>query len=343
MKSYAGCGIISYMKELIKNIKEDTFRPAYLLYGEEDYLKKTYKNKLKNAICGEDTMNFSYYQGKDIPIEEITELSRTLPFFADRRLIMIEDSGLFKTSADEMADAIKGAPESTIFIFVESEVDRRNRLFKTINDVGYACEMKKQKETDLMTWVNRQFAAAGKRITENDMSYFINRVGLDMNTIYNEACKLISYVGDADVIDRATIDALIESQPEDKVFDMINAMSSGNIDSVMKMYSDLVELKEAPLKILALLGRQFTQLYAVKGMKADGAGNQEIAARLGIRPYFIGKYVSGAAHYSGHELRQAIDDCVKAEKDIKSGICEDKYAVELIIVKYSTGRKQDER
>ena len=328
------------MKELIKNIKEGAFKSVYLLYGEEDYLKKTYKYKLKDAICGEDTMNFSYYQGKDIQVNEIVDLSRTLPFFAEHRLIMIEDSGMFKSASEEMAEAVRNVPETTIFLFVESEVDKRNKLFKAVNEKGYACEMKTPKESDLMEWCARQFGAAGKKITQNDMTYFLNRVGLDMNTIYNESCKLIAYTGNDDIIDRKAIDAVTEPQPEDRVFDMINAMSSGSVDEVMKLYSDLVELKEPPLKILALLGRQFAQLYAVRTMKSEGASNQEIAARLGIRPYFIGRYVTGAGHYSEKELRQAVDDCVCVENDVKTGRIEDKYAVELLIIKYSIGGRR---
>ena len=48
------------MKHILDNIKKNEFEHAYLIYGEEDYLKNFYKNKLKEAICGDDTMNFSY-------------------------------------------------------------------------------------------------------------------------------------------------------------------------------------------------------------------------------------------------------------------------------------------
>lgn len=76
---------------------------------------------------------------------------------------MIEDCGLFKAASEEMAEAVKNAPDTTVFLFVESEVDKRNRLYKAVNDVGYVCEMKTQKESDLMSWCAKQFGAAGKK------------------------------------------------------------------------------------------------------------------------------------------------------------------------------------
>lgn len=54
------------MQTLNQNLKEQVYQPIYLLYGEEDFLKKSYKNRLKAAIIGDDTMNFSSFQGKDV-------------------------------------------------------------------------------------------------------------------------------------------------------------------------------------------------------------------------------------------------------------------------------------
>jgi DNA polymerase-3 subunit delta len=70
---------------------------VYLLYGEEDYLKKQYKEKLRSAMLSpDDTMNFAYYEGKGINVKEVIDLAETLPFFAERRLIIMEDTGFFK-------------------------------------------------------------------------------------------------------------------------------------------------------------------------------------------------------------------------------------------------------
>ena len=196
------------MKHILDNIKKNEFEHAYLIYGEEDYLKNFYKNKLKEAICGDDTMNFSYYGGKDIDIKDFIDTSQTMPFFSERRLILVEGSGLFKKSSTEVAEAVDIAPESTYFVFVEDEVDKRNKLFKTISEKGYVCEMKEQKEAELMTWGVRIFAAADKRITKSNMAYFLSKTGSDMNNIKNEADKLIDYAKDSEEITKEDIDAV---------------------------------------------------------------------------------------------------------------------------------------
>ena len=93
------------MKTIDNDIKTGQLKQVYLLYGEEQYLIRQYRDKLKKAMVAEDdTMNFSSFEGNDINQKEIIDLAETLPFFADRRMILIEDSGLFKKSAEELAD-----------------------------------------------------------------------------------------------------------------------------------------------------------------------------------------------------------------------------------------------
>lgn len=324
------------MKKIKQHIKEDRYPNIYLLYGEEHYLVRTYKNMLKEAICQEESMNYSYYEGKDVSVNELKDVAAAPPFFAERRLIIVENSGFFKTSSDPVVDILKDLPDTTHIVFVEAEVDKRNKVFKTVNERGYVCEMKQQTEEDLRRWAGKIFLEAGKQITNNDMNKFLGGTGLEMDNIYNEAMKLIAYCLERNVITATDIDEVCSTRTVDRVFEMIQAMALRKTDEVMRLYGDLLALKEPPLKILALMGRQFAQLMAVKKLYADGCDGSTIANRLGIRPYFISKYIAQAKGYSLAELKQAVDDCVDAEHRIKSGQTEDKYAVDLLIVKYST-------
>ena len=90
------------MQTLNQDIKTGEFKQIYLLYGEEAFLKNSYKNRLKEAIIGDDTMNFARFEGKGLDVDELIRLADTMPFFAERRLIQIEDSGFFKNACPEL-------------------------------------------------------------------------------------------------------------------------------------------------------------------------------------------------------------------------------------------------
>lgn len=323
------------MENIKKDIKNKEFKKMYLLYGDEDYLKIIYKNALVSAAVGDDTMNFSSYEGKDININEIIDTSKTLPFFAERRVILIERSGVMKSSNDELAEAIKDCPDTTMFIFVEDEVDKRNKVFKAVSSNGYACEMKALTEAGLLDWLNKLFYKGGKRMSTQVMTYFINKVGQDMYVIENEANKLIYYVGEREIIEPDDVDAICITETPEQLFKMIDAIADKNQELVMKLYSDLVALKEPPLKMLVMLGKHFTNLLMTKSMMKNGLGSREITEKLATRPFFANKYMAQAKRFSTATLREAVEDCVKADNDVKTGKSTDTYVFELIIMKYS--------
>ena len=119
------------MKTIDEDIKNKTFRRCYLLFGEEAYLKKQYREKLLHAMTKEgDTMNVSFFEGKDIRPGELVDLAETMPFFAERRVILVEDSGFFKSACDLLAEYLQAVSETASFIFVESEVDKRSKTYK---------------------------------------------------------------------------------------------------------------------------------------------------------------------------------------------------------------------
>ena len=67
------------MQQLAQDIENRTFKRCYLLYGDEDYLRKQYKDKLLKALVAEgDTMNFNRYEVKDINIGEVIDQAETM-------------------------------------------------------------------------------------------------------------------------------------------------------------------------------------------------------------------------------------------------------------------------
>ena len=117
------------MKMLIEDIKNKQFKNIYLLTGEEIYLRNQYRKRLREALLDpEDTMNYASFEGKNINPKEVIDLAETMPFFADRRVIEISDSGFAKNACPELAEYIPEIPDRTCIILTESEVDKRGKF-----------------------------------------------------------------------------------------------------------------------------------------------------------------------------------------------------------------------
>lgn len=309
---------------------------VYLLYGTEDYLKRQYRDKLKHALVEpDDTMNFSAYEGKDINPKELIDLSETLPFFKEKRMILVENSGFFKNSCDDLAEYMSQVPESTCFVFVEEEVDKRSKLFKAASRAGSAVEFETPKEDMLVRWILGRIQREGKKITQSVMQLFLSKTGSDMENIDKELEKLICYTLDKTEISAADVEAICTGQTENKIFEMIDAISAKNQKKALDLYYDLLALKEAPMRILFLIARQFQNLLLIKSMSAKGYPAVSIAKTAGMPSFAVQKNLRQAGAFKINQLKEAIEDCGQAEEDVKTGRMADQLAVELLIVKYS--------
>lgn len=326
------------MKNIKEHIKLNQFKPAYLLYGSENYLKKLYKDKLKSAImAGSDDMNYSYFEGKGIDVAKVIGIANTLPFFSDKRLIIIENSGLFK-SQNDLADYIKEMPETTHIIFVESEIDKRNRLFKAVKDKGNVSEMNSMDEKNLKLWITSLLLKEQKKITEDSILYLISKTGTDMENIQNEVEKLICYAYDREIITKEDIEEVCTTQITGKVFLMIDAIGSRNQDRALELYYDLLALREKPMTILFLIARHFNILVQVKELANLGYNNTVISQKTGQMPFAISKYINQSKNFTDQMLKEALETCTEVDEQVKTGRLIDKIGVEILIVKYSSKR-----
>ncbi|MBO4749700.1 MAG: DNA polymerase III subunit delta [Lachnospiraceae bacterium] len=320
------------MQTILKNIKENNFQNVYLLYGDERYLKQQYTEKLRKALAGDDEMNLTRYEGKDVPVGEIIDLAETMPFLAERRVIVLKDTGLFKSGGDQLAEYLSAPNDTTFFLFSESEVDKRCKLYKTVASKGHVAEFTTQDENTLKRWVAQLLGKSGKKVTEATVTYFLSKTGTDMQNIQTETEKLICYCLDRDVVTNADVDAICSTILQDRIFDMVEAAARHRTKEALTLYYDLLALKVQPLQILAMLARQYNLMLQAKELRNQGMRDKEIASKIGVPPFVVSKYISQASHYKTSEIRAMLEKCVQADADVKMGIMNDKLSVELIIL-----------
>ena len=321
------------MQTLNQDIKTGEFKQIYLLYGEEAFLKNSYKNRLKEAIIGDDTMNFARFEGKGLDVDELIRLADTMPFFAERRLILVEDSGFFKSASDALVQYLPSMPDTTILLFVETEVDKRNRLYKKVKDMGYAAELNRQDSAQLARWAGGILTREQKKITKHTMELFLSMAGDDMENIRMELEKLISYTLGREVITDEDVMAVCTVQVTNRIFEMVSAIVNRQPRKAMDLYEDLLTLKEPPMRILFLIARQFNQLLQVKDLRGKGMDKGTIASKLKMQPFVVGKTMPQARQFGREQILSYVEFCVETEEAVKSGRLQDRLAVELLITR----------
>lgn len=324
------------MQQILEDIKKEQLKQIYLLYGEEDYLRKQYRDKLVAAFAiSKDDMNAHFFEGKDISIGEIIDQAETMPFLAQRRVFVLENSGLFKSTGEKLAEYLTELPETAYFVFVEKEIDKRSKLFKTVSSKGYVTEFGIQDEKMLKKWIAGLVKKEKKQILESTADYLLAKVGVDMENIRNEMEKLFCYCIDRNEITKEDVDAVCVTKISNHIFDMVTAIALKQRKKALNLYYDLLALKEPPMRILFLIARQYQTLFLVKNLKQKGFDNKKIGEMSGLTAYIAGKYVAQASGFQSDELQYAIEQCAEAEEAVKSGKMSDIMSIELLIMSVS--------
>ena len=267
------------MAILNEQINKKEFSRVYLLGGTEPYLIYQYRDKLIAAMIDpNDTMNFITYKGENSKPEDIIEFADTMPFFTERRVVLVENSNFFKNGCEKLEEALDGLPDTTVLIFVEKNIDNRKKLSKLVAQLGTVAMFDAPDSEMLAVWLNGMFVEDQIAISGATLRYLIDRVGTSMHLLKNEADKLRSYAVEKGSVSKEDIDLLCVNQVEDKIFDMIDAISEKKQQKAMELYDDLLYLQEAPMKILVLITRNFMQLLKIRFALDTGTPEGQIAS-----------------------------------------------------------------
>ncbi len=212
-----------------------------------------------------------------------------------------------------------------------------SKLYKAVTAKGYAALCEMQDETMLKKWIMGLLKKENKRITPDALNLLLDKTGTNMENIRREVEKLVCYRYFDEGITVEDVEALCIVQVQNKIFDMVEAVAQKRQKEALDWYYDLLALKEAPMKILALISRQFHMLLQVKEMRQKGYPETDIAKQTGLNAYYLKKkYIPQEAQFQISQLETALRKCVEAEEDVKTGRMQDILSVELIIVGLSS-------
>ncbi len=325
------------MRSIDSEIEQQAFKRIYLLFGKEHYLLKDNRERLLKALGVTDRkdMNFTLLSEKDFNVPTLISDSDTLPFFADRRVILVEESGYFKGNKkekDRLVKYIPDIPETTVIVFVESEVDKRDKLYKAVTKNGTAEEFVIGDQNEMLRWIGGRLSADGIQMRRDAWNEFYLRCGSSMDLMDAEYQKLSAYCWEKKQIEKSDVEAICANASETKIFALSDAISERNAARVFDVYHDMLRQNEKAPGILALIQRQLMQLYDLKLMDKDGVSYADKKKNLGISyDFIIRKLETYQKRFKEDELRRLLRKAADYEEDFKSGRIEDSIAVELLL------------
>lgn len=324
--------------KLRKDLKENNLDRLYLFFGEEVYLKELYTKKILATVPddGFEEFNKIIIDGKESDMFAVGQALESFPMMSDKKIVLIENSGIFKTANQETKDfyskVLSSLADDTVLIFSEAEVDKRSSLFKSAQKSGTVVEFELLSETDLVSFVQREVMGQGKKIQKDVADYLVNISDTSLSSLKNEILKLVSNCETE--ITRTDVDRLASKSLQIQVFELCDLLMERKTDKALQMMEDLKTVKESPFKLIYILFGTFDKMLKAKLMEKEGVLYQDIAKELGVSPFIAKKYINGQKGFSEDELILMTVKVAEVDLSIKQGKTDEWSAFENYVTDF---------
>ena len=325
----------------------------YLLRGDDS-------TRIKEVIAGFQTglgdpsmadLNTTRNDGESLGFEPLQADALTMPFLADRRLIIVENARAFlakmaKDRAQACLDLFGNLPETTALVMVVDDQQAKKRgerywehgktyawltdWMREHNDQALLIDCALPDEEDMPSWILRKAKELGGGFKPDAARLLASYVGNNTLRAQNEVLKLITYVGDRQVVEEADVSLLTAQEQEGNIFTFTDALGERNSKAAMQQFMLLMEDNDL-LELTGMIHRQFRLLIQAREILDAGGNPPDIEQELGVLGFAARKLSDQARRISMRQLLDIYDRLLKIDLEMKSGGTPGDVAYELLI------------
>lgn len=312
-------------------IEKDALKNVYLFYGPDEFLKSYFSGRVIKKI-GVDRESVKRFEGK-VSAEDIeSELGNSF-LFAQTTVAVIRNSGLFKSATKSVAESfgfLKDLDEDSYALFVETEADKTNALFKIVEECGAVFDCSLRTLPEIVSSLTRRANANGVGITPQAIRLLYDGIGKELFGLYNEVDRLALLVPGG-IIDEKLVLAESPLSIDAKIYDFTDAVVEKKFDKAMETLDALLKDKIAPQYILASVAKHYQALYDVCCLAEMRLSAGEITDKLGLKDFIAKKYLKQCESYNRATLASTIDMISELDISAKNGQITPERVLELVI------------
>lgn len=330
-------------KDLGQAIKEGRFAPLYLFYGEEDYLKRVYIERiLKAAVTDFEETNLHRLDGS-ASADDITSAADAIPMMSEYSCVVVSDyqfASISELQFKQFKAVLEQPNESCVLIFAyesalpKPKSDKGKELFNLLCKRAHTINFTHKTEKELADAICRRAARRSINLQPTIARGIIQRCGDNLENLLNETDKLCDYVGAGAAVTMDDVEVICSKTVEASSFALADAVCAGNSDLAMSICADLFEARTEPLLILGALSGVFVDIYRVKLGEAEGMRTDDLANAFGYgkAAFKLRRAAQSGKRMSQGSVRKALEILRSTDLALKGSRTEAKIIMERCLV-----------
>jgi DNA polymerase III subunit delta len=308
----------------------------FLLYGPDEYTRSEALAALKAQVPPDlADLNVTTLDGRKLKLNTLIGACEVFPFLTDRRLVIVQDLLKHQKAGkerDELRAYLERIPATCNLVFVESEdFDKRSAVFTYLKKSAELREFQPKEGAELTRWLAERASTLSAKLDPAAAQRLIGYVGSDSRALINELAKLASHAGRGGRITVDAVELLVQDGQEQSLFAFIDELSARRRSTALQGLRRLFADGQAATYILFMVARQVRILLGVKELAAQRVRPDDIAARLGQRPFVVRKALDQVRGFSEAELAQLHDRMLELDHASKTGRIEAETGLELLV------------
>ena len=332
---------------LESEIKKNSIANGYVFCGLDEELIKSSIDHIIKKVLDKDflDLNFIKIDGLTSTFDEIENACETLPFFGDKKVVLVYRANFLKDKPDkegaktytEILKYIKDLPQHTILIMYylfndKRDTPKKNKKLSTLDKYVKVVHCDKLKKDKYYKKIEDIFKENGRTIGKVQLKYFADKVQNNFDIIKREIDKLDCYALGRELT-KEDIDKLIPNKSEDDIFDLVEYISLRKVEKAIDLLDELLFKADQHMLIISSIGNHFKRLYEIKIYLLKGKKLEFFISKYRLPQFVCEKLMNQASKFSLKQLNQLIKVCVNTEIKLKSFTTDKQMEMELMLFK----------
>lgn len=317
--------------QLREDLRNRNFKPVYVLYGQETFLRDaTAKTFSKYAFTEGEMRDFNETAvSLNSPEELLTALAAAnqLPMMASLRLVIITDVNIAATAnrdtlkedlEPELQAYLKDPSPQTILLFVAGDLNGNRKLTKLLKANAAVVHFDKLKNNELREWAKRTVRESGGQIDDRSLSYLMSKSSGDLRSLSNEINKLVTASLPEGMIDMGLIESLSVDSSELSNFELTDNLVAGRKKEALASLKKILDDGAEPLALLGLISYNLRHLLIAKALMESGADRKEVEKAAKLRYPNQEPFLAAARRADKNKLIKNLQKLAETDLSIKT-------------------------
>lgn len=309
------------VQALVTNAKAGKFGAVHLLVGEETILRDRAVSALRRASVGDGIagLNEDTFHGSQATGAQVVAAARTLAMMSPVRFVLVRGVDAMKADElDVLAAYLEDPSSSTCLVMTAEKLDGRSKLSKIAKKTDALVDVPRLKGAAIAGFAQGEARARGHALGPDATQALLDCVGDDLAAIEDAVERLSLYVGKGAAIDLAAVDACVARMRTESIWSLVDALGMRDPRKATRALASLLADQEPPLRIVAMIARQFRMIAKAQEALATGSSPAEAAQIAGAPPFKADELARATKRSSPAELRRIVTGLARLDRALKS-------------------------